>query len=54
MGKQCWSQAVLESGSWGHSVVQTPALVIITLVRVGIMLIVFLISPRKRMLWVLN
>ena len=20
MGKQCWSQAVLESGSWGHSV----------------------------------
>ena len=28
MGKQCWSQAVLESGSWGHSVLQTPALVI--------------------------
>ena len=27
MGKQCWSQAVLESGSWGHSVLQTPALV---------------------------
>ena len=26
MGKQCWSQAVLESGSWGHSVLQTPAL----------------------------
>ena len=26
MGKQCWSQAVLESGSWGHSVSQTPAL----------------------------
>ena len=25
MGKQCWSQAVL--GSWGHSVLQTPALV---------------------------
>ena len=25
MGKQCWSQA--ESGSWGHSVLQTPALV---------------------------
>ena len=29
MGKQCWSQAVLESGSWGPSVSQTPALVII-------------------------
>ena len=29
MGKQCWSQAVLESGSWGHSVLQTPALVFI-------------------------
>ena len=28
MGKQCWSQAVLESGSWGHSVLQTPALVL--------------------------
>ena len=28
MGKQCWSQAVLVSGSWGHSVLQTPALVI--------------------------
>ena len=27
MGKQCWSQAVLESGSWGHSVLQTPALI---------------------------
>ena len=27
MGKQYWSQAVLESGSWGHSVLQTPALV---------------------------
>ena len=27
MGKQCWRQAVLESGSWGHSVLQTPALV---------------------------
>ena len=27
MGKQCWSQAVLESGSWWHSVLQTPALV---------------------------
>ena len=27
MGKQCWNQAVLESGSWGHSVLQTPALV---------------------------
>ena len=27
MGKQCWSQTVLESGSWGHSVLQTPALV---------------------------
>ena len=27
MGKQCWSQAVLESGSWGLSVLQTPALV---------------------------
>ena len=27
MGKQCWSEAVLESGSWGHSVFQTPALV---------------------------
>ena len=27
MGKQCWSQAVLQSGSWGHSVLQTPALV---------------------------
>ena len=30
MGKQCWSQAVLESGSWGHSVLQTPALVFFT------------------------
>ena len=28
MGKQCLSQAVLESGSWGHSVLQTPALVV--------------------------
>ena len=27
MDKQCWSQAVLESGSWGNSVLQTPALV---------------------------
>ena len=27
IGKQCRSQAVLESGSWGHSVLQTPALV---------------------------
>ena len=27
MGKQCWSQAVLESRSWGHSILQTPALV---------------------------
>ena len=27
MGKRCWSQAVLESGSWGHSVLQIPALV---------------------------
>ena len=27
MGKPCWSQAVLESSSWGHSVLQTPALV---------------------------
>ena len=29
MAKQCWSQTVLESGSWGHSVLQTPALVIL-------------------------
>ena len=29
MSKQCWSQAELESGSWGHSVLQTPALVFI-------------------------
>ena len=29
MAKQCWSQTVLESGSWGHSVLQTPALVFI-------------------------
>ena len=27
MGKQCWRQAVLELGSWGHSVLQTTALV---------------------------
>ena len=27
MGKQCWSQAVLESGSWEHSLLQTSALV---------------------------
>ena len=27
MGKQCLSQAVLELGSRGHSVLQTPALV---------------------------
>ena len=27
MAKQCWNQTVLESGSWGHSVLQTPALV---------------------------
>ena len=27
MGKHCWSQAVLESGSWGHIVLQMPALV---------------------------
>ena len=27
MGKQFWSQAVLESGSWGYSILQTPALV---------------------------
>ena len=25
MGKQCWSQAIIESGSWVHSVLQTPA-----------------------------
>ena len=29
MAKQCWSQTVLESGSWGHSVLQTPALVFV-------------------------
>ena len=29
MGKKCWSQVVLESGSWGHSVLQIPALDII-------------------------
>ena len=29
MAKQCWSQTVLESGSWGHNVLQTPALVFI-------------------------
>ena len=29
MAKQCWSQTVLESGSWGHSVLQTPALVLL-------------------------
>ena len=28
MAKQCWSQTVLESGSWGHSVLQTQALVL--------------------------
>ena len=28
MAKQCWSQAVLESGSWVHNVLQTPALVL--------------------------
>ena len=33
MAKQCWSQTVLESGSWGHSVLQTPALVIIIILR---------------------
>ena len=33
MGKQCWSQAVLESGSWGHSVLQTPALVFALLLK---------------------
>ena len=27
MGKQCLIQAVLESGSWGHSILQTPTLV---------------------------
>ena len=27
IAKQCWSQTVLELGSWGHSVLQTPALV---------------------------
>ena len=27
MAKQCWRQTVLESGSLGHSVLQTPALV---------------------------
>ena len=35
MGKHCWSQAVLESGSWGHSVLQTPALVIRSLEPLG-------------------
>ena len=30
MGKQCWSQA--ESGSWGHSVVQTLAVVFFNLI----------------------
>ena len=29
MGKQCWSQAVLELGSWGYSDLQTPALVLL-------------------------
>ena len=33
MAKQCLSQTVLESGSWGHSVLQTPALVPIYLNR---------------------
>ena len=35
MGKQCWSQAVLESGSWGHSVLQTPALVYMPVRKMG-------------------
>ena len=33
MAKQCWSQTVLESGSWGHSVLQTPALVYLILLK---------------------
>ena len=35
MGKQCWSQAVLELGSWGHSVLQTPALVSFVSQKIG-------------------
>ena len=35
MGKQCWNQAVLESGSWGHSVLQTPALVNLATIKTG-------------------
>ena len=35
MGKQCWSQAVLVSGSWGHSVLQTAALVYFAFISGG-------------------
>ena len=35
MAQQCWSQAVLESGSWGHSVLQTPALVLLSLAMIS-------------------
>ena len=39
MAKQCWSQTVLESGSWGHSVLQTPALVIYLLLLLSLLLL---------------
>ena len=44
MAKQCWSQTVLESGSWGHSVLQTPALVIIIIIIIIITGIIIIIG----------
>ena len=45
IGKQCWSQAVLESGSWGHSVLQTPALVFCTfLIEIISLSVVYLLK----------
>ena len=46
MGKQRWSQAVLELGSWGHSVLQTPA-VVIEVFFIYLLLFFFFVFWRK-------
>ena len=43
MGKQCWGQAVLELGSWGHSVLQTPALFFLCFVFCFFVVVVFFV-----------
>ena len=48
MAKQCWSQTVLESGSWGHSVLQTPALVFTIIIIIILIFILLYIKGVKK------